>query len=103
MFVAHLLLWAPIFLLWPLAYIGSRSTINWFIAMSTFTYRIGMFAAYPSGITWVIWATLKEDNGDIEGGANLKMGGYIVSTLATLYVHIKNNGKARDWFFETYS
>lgn len=90
-FIAHFILWFPVLLLWPLAYIGSESSVNWFISSSNMTLLLTLFFAYPVGSGLLVWASfIKSDNGDLEGGAAVRFLAYLVVTFITGFIHIRN-------------
>ena len=51
-YISHFLMWTPVFLLWPLAWIGNSNGISWYISVAVFFFWAGVLL-YPACLIYL--------------------------------------------------
>jgi len=84
----NFLMWSPIFLLWPLAFIGSQTTLGWYVNLSRVARVIGWYLTDPLGLLVLVFVSfLLDDNGnDPESMEWLQVLSYIFVTGGTFAI-----------------
>ena len=79
-YVLTLLLWGPILLFYPLVFIGSTTTVGWFVASARVSKVLTWFVVLPIGQVAVAYVTL----GNGESGYTGSLQGLVIFFIYTI-------------------